>query len=109
MTTFFFFPRLICSEIGPRSVGRLHCCWFSPAQYLVSIPVKTHDHIFLFKTNTFCETGPPVQREDGSDYYWSLPLYWGRLEGSLNSLTRPLLHLYTQSKVKKGKVLPVLT
>jgi hypothetical protein len=29
---------------------RLNCCWSSPAhQFLVSCPVKTHDHIFLFR------------------------------------------------------------
>jgi hypothetical protein len=45
---------------------------------LGSGPVWTHDHIFvLFKTFTCFEMGPPLRREEGSDYYWSLPFTVG--------------------------------
>jgi hypothetical protein len=30
-----------------------------------------------FQTFTCFEMGPPRRREEGSDYYWSLPVYWG--------------------------------
>jgi hypothetical protein len=44
-------------------VGRLKCSSSSPAQYfLVSGPVR----IFLFKSFTRFEMGPPLQREEGS-------------------------------------------
>jgi hypothetical protein len=34
--------------------------------------------IFLFFRDFKCfEMGPSLLQEDGSDYYWSLPLYWG--------------------------------
>jgi hypothetical protein len=46
--------------------------------FLVSGSVGTQEFIFvLSKTFTRFEIGPPLQREEESDYYWSLPLYWG--------------------------------
>jgi hypothetical protein len=44
---------------------------------LVSDPVGTNYHIFLSRTFTWLEMGPPFRREEGPDYYGSLPLYWG--------------------------------
>jgi hypothetical protein len=71
-------------------------CWASPTQsFMVSCPVGAHDRIFvLSKTFKRFEMGPPLRRKEGSDYYWSLPLYWGdsythslTLSLSRNSLT----------------------
>jgi hypothetical protein len=28
------------------------------------------------------ETGPPLDQDGGSDYYWSLPFYWGGYRGT---------------------------
>jgi hypothetical protein len=51
------------------------------ASAAVSGPIGTYDHIFVFSKPFTCfEMGPPLQREEGSEYYWSLPLYWGCLE-----------------------------
>jgi hypothetical protein len=55
------------------SVGRLNCCWSSPAQlFLISRSVGTHEYISLSKTFTCFEMGPPIRQEQGSEYYWSL-------------------------------------
>jgi hypothetical protein len=48
---------------------------------------------FCSKTCTCFEMGPPLRREEGSNYYWSLPLYWSEL--SEHSLTVALLHTNT--------------
>jgi hypothetical protein len=68
----------VLTEINPGP-GLVNCCWPSPAQsILVSGTVATDDYVFvLSKTFTCFEMGPPLRREEGSDWYWSLPLYWG--------------------------------
>jgi hypothetical protein len=44
------------------------------------------------------EMGPPLRREEGSDYYWSLPLYWGVTRAATHSLTDcPLPPLHTHN------------
>jgi hypothetical protein len=30
-----------------------------------------------FQTGTYLEEGHSLQGEEGYDYYWSLPFYWG--------------------------------
>jgi hypothetical protein len=32
---------------------------------------------FCTQTITCFEMGHPLRREEGSHYYWSLPIYWG--------------------------------
>jgi hypothetical protein len=45
---------------------------------------------FLFSQTCAClEVGPPLQQEEGFGYYWSLPLYWGWLEGALTHWLPP--------------------
>jgi hypothetical protein len=40
--------------------------------------VGTNDNIFvILKTFTFVEVRPHLQREEETDYSWSLPFYWG--------------------------------
>jgi hypothetical protein len=57
----------------------IDCCWPSPALLLlISGPVGTHNQVFvLSKTFTCFEMEPLLQREEGSDYYWSPPLLGG--------------------------------
>jgi hypothetical protein len=66
-----------------QSVGRVNCCWPSPAHsILVSGPIGTYDQMFILsKTFTCFAMGPPLGREGGgvSDYYRSRPLYWERV------------------------------
>jgi hypothetical protein len=81
---------MICVS-GPRqhtgvsSVGQMNCCWPSLAQLiLVSGPVGIHTRIFVLSQTFKCfETESPLRRQERSDYYWSLPLYWGLLGRSL--------------------------
>jgi hypothetical protein len=66
------------------TVGPLNFRWSSPAQYfLVSGVIGIHNQDFLSFISTCLEVRPPLQREDGSDYYWSLPLYWEWLKVAL--------------------------
>jgi hypothetical protein len=62
-----------------RGSGRVNCCWSSPVRsVLVSASVRTHDHILVLSKTFMCfEMGPPLRREEGSDYYWLLPLWRG--------------------------------
>jgi hypothetical protein len=101
----FTASRLAVGPTQPLIHDQVNCYWSSPAQsVLVSGPVGPHDHIFvLCKTFTCFEMGPPLRREAGSDYYWSLPLHWGWLERALtHSLTDPLppphTHAHTHTK-----------
>jgi hypothetical protein len=61
-----------------QSVGRVYCCWPSPAQsILVSVPVGTQGHIYaISKTFNCSEMGPRLRLQEGSVYYWS-PLLLG--------------------------------
>jgi hypothetical protein len=90
-----FKPRTsrIWSNIANHSsVTQVNCCSPSLAQLiLVSGPVGTHEYIFvLSKTSTCFEMGPPLRREEGSDYYWSLPFYWEWPKRAIHTLTDPL-------------------
>jgi hypothetical protein len=41
--------------------------------------------------------GPPFQREEGSDYYWSLPLYWESNSGEEGVRITLLLAVHRQT------------
>jgi hypothetical protein len=83
--TIFYFRQASAFKDCPVLSSKLLLVLASQS-FFVSGPVGTHDHIFvLSKTFTCFEIGPPLQREEGSDYYWSLPLYWGWLEHAVNN------------------------
>jgi hypothetical protein len=57
---------------------------------IVVLGVRSHYHTFVLSKTFMCfEMVPPLRRNMGSDYYWSLPLYWGV---NMDSLTPSLSH-----------------
>jgi hypothetical protein len=65
---FLSFPINVTNRSVGRSVGRTN--------FLVSGPVRTHDHNFaLPKIFTYFEMGPPLLQKEGSDDYLSLSFY----------------------------------
>jgi hypothetical protein len=92
-----FWEPLVCSSlmfVGARNV------LYRPFQWIAVVLASTvvlgigprrdaWPYFCPFEAFACFEMGPPLCREEGSDYYWSLPFYWGV---NLLALTHSFTH-----------------